>query len=687
MYDFLDTSTPNSGLGTPLRSGGEIINSNFRKLHFWVSSRANIATSFIPTLASGGPTYLMATEYNTGSPMPLTMYGRIGSAPADTANPGYALSSDGQWWKQVTIGGLFPEQFGGKADWNGTTGTDNWQSIKWAQDFDNTTIGFNTFSREIRLDFGKYRVLQTIEVNKVSRFVGKSTSKEVLGDGASTQFSFPNNVTGFLVQSRLTSGESNPSGGAESTGAGTLFEGFSVHFSGGTPDLTKSAFKIRGRVEMNRIGIYGAPGRGIWIRAGASNGGGNANGCLIRSIFIHGCGLHGIHVDGMDANACLFEDIETAPNVSGCGVYDFGVLGNRWVGLSIAGYGDHGVHKDGGLYQQIDAPAGPGDVPGVSGMWYLITNGSVQSKFPEWDNTRTYTEDDLQLPFLARGDANAGVLDGIYIEGGATRGHAASAFLVMGGSAGFTTLTNHMSGYIGHGGVRNTLGFGADKSFSPAHTGFAKHGGYVHAHIGGVGSTGGAEVTSDMDLLLFENATSGQVIAKFGTGGAAIDFFWFNQQPMMRWHSPSNTIIYDRNSGPSNIVGFRDLLLNEPAGGVGGTVIVGVRYAVPSDSGEYHRGDKYFNGAPSPGGAEGWICTTSGVIPNNGTWTAGTTYGGGSIIVTGAGRFYRNKTFGMATTGNEPVHTSGTVTTGDGLVWAYLGNTTPVFKTFGSIAS
>src|SRR4051812_8071527 len=130
MYSYLDLSTANSGLGTPLRSGGQIINDNFHKLHAWMISRANIAANSIPTLAEGGPPYVLATEFSPGNPMGLSAYKRRSTAPADTTNPGYVQSTDGQWWELLpTMGAVIIEQFGGKGDSStgGGGGVDNTQ--------------------------------------------------------------------------------------------------------------------------------------------------------------------------------------------------------------------------------------------------------------------------------------------------------------------------------------------------------------------------------------------------------------------------------------------------------------------------------------------------------------------------------------------------------------------------------
>lgn len=56
-----------------------------------------------------------------------------------------------------------------------------------------------------------------------------------------------------------------------------------------------------------------------------------------------------------------------------------------------------------------------------------------------------------------------------------------------------------------------------------------------------------------------------------------------------------------------------------------------------------------------------------------GTWAAGQGIFAPNQRKASNGFWYRSQNNGTTTAGNEPVHTSGTVTTGDGISWMYLG--------------
>lgn len=618
------------------------------------------------------------------------LYRYRSTAPADVNNPAYFRSASLRWFELVSQGGVVRiEQFGGRGDWNGTTGTDNLGPLNYAMAYDNfVPTAFALYTKRIWLGHGKYYFSDTLEVRRIAQVYGNGSSRDAIGEGGPTKLFFPPNKTGIILQGRFLSGEDTIDGSLDGNAVGgSVIEGVSLHWTGPSTDLTKSGIKVRSQVTLRGIHIHDAPGNAIWIRGGSFSGGGNANHCEIHDITVHSCGGHGLVTEGSDANGCTINNFETRPGVAKCGILEASGLGNNYSNLKLAGYGIGGVSYAGNRYQFIitGSVATAADVPGVSGKWVYREPGGIAGEWPAWDSSKTYGLESLHCPIFATGFSNLSRFFGYYIEDIGQLSHLDGPMIAQGGYGPFT----RNSAVLGNDSrsLSNNCGFSGIRGFNPIDPGYAKHGGFVRIMMGGIASTGGGGVAEDMDLLLIENDTSGRMVATYGSGGAAIDFRWQNGPLVMRWHSPSNTIVYDRNSGPVNIVGFRDILLNEPAGGVGGAIIMGLRYAVPTDPGEYHRGDRYLNGNPSPGGAEGWVCTTSGVISNAGTWTAGGVYSGGDIVVSSAGRYYRNKSFGAATAGNEPVHTSGTVTTGDGLHWAYLGNSAPVFHPFGSIAA
>lgn len=268
MYDFLDTSTPNSGLGTPLRSGGEIINANFRRLHSWVESRANVATSTIPTLAAGGPAYLLTTEFSSGNPMPLTSFKRRGTAPSDVTNPAYVQSADLQWWEMCISGGeVFIEQFGGKNDsaYNGLGGTDNYTPTLKAFDFGRDVVtATEQWALKLRFGIGNYRFSAGFTEIHVRIHIQGANG---IGTGAcATRLHFPATVDPFIFQGNNTTGRTG-TGSALGSSDGSCLEKLGIYCGGGVSnsifDENRVGILARTKVHLRDLDLFNLPGKGI----------------------------------------------------------------------------------------------------------------------------------------------------------------------------------------------------------------------------------------------------------------------------------------------------------------------------------------------------------------------------------------------------------------------------------------
>lgn len=535
MYSFLDLSTANSGLGTPLRSGGQIINDNFLKLHMWMQSRANIATYNIPTLAAGGPAYLMAVEYTSGNPMPLTTYKRRGTAPTDAANPAYVQSLDGQWWEMLAgTGEVFIEQFGGKGDWTGTPGTstDNYTPLTKAIAFwERSDAAQSTITRIIRLAAAKYWFSQGYEIHATVHIKGRTTSME---PGGTTCY-FPSTVTAFTLETDHTTGLTGFSLPSVGEGNATILEGFEIrHYyaTGSFSHLVYSeAHGIYARVyaTLKNIQLTNIAGHGIVFKGAAGAGApreGQVNEFKIHDCLVHSCGGHGLWVADVDANAGYVAGYSARTQVGGCGIKMENSFSNTLWGLHIAGYGNKGVTQGGRHYQLIQ---GAGTTlpntttPGTNNaVWYDLGPGAVQVNYPAYSSGDDFSL--YRLPIWDSGGANLYLA--AYIEISGTVAHITPPSMAVGGTMSTTTG----SGWIYHDtnvGLTNLKGVTNIRRFQTGSIEETNH-----------GTTTGSGTGTDQPEFPFSDARGGASIFHHwrdkDNSGAPYHYGYFNNELVYR---------------------------------------------------------------------------------------------------------------------------------------------------------
>lgn len=90
--------------------------------------------------------------------------------------------------------------------------------------------------------------------------------------------------------------------------------------------------KVRGA--LTRVGVRGFRGNGVNIAAGVE-GTTNANGWIMNTVRVSGCGGHGVYIKGGDVNAgtSIGLDIDS---VGGWGLYEDSFLGNTHIGPQVA---------------------------------------------------------------------------------------------------------------------------------------------------------------------------------------------------------------------------------------------------------------------------------------------------------------------------------------------------------------
>ena len=613
-------------------------------------------------------------------------------------------SADGAWWELVPEGGKVRiEQFGGQAGYvnSGSRGTDNYQPLLDAIRFTAHGVVGNPFVRwthRIRFGSGKYWISSTIYVYDHISIEGNSPFQ-----GDNTTLYFPNNVSGFVFHQNNTgpggsglSEKRNVGGLGEAQGS--LLKGLSLNFETGgwITDLTKSAIFARTTINLQDINIYRAPGKGVFYRAHAGRGGdleGNANQWSVINLYVHSCKGDAFHVEGADVNGGAMFGYCSHTEVGGCGIRNESYLPNAYHGMQITGYGNHGVNHLGKNYVLVHPDGGKlvasgGKVPGTSNQhWYYMFEGSPTSQYPAWVDNGSHI---LQNPIYDSGGGSH--YYNPYVEvGGACMASVFPGSRIFGGTTPSTIYSNH-DAIVGGGGFASKQGIGAYQDFVPGMTEYARNGANVWVRLGGMNETfasyGNSGGNGGMNLLTFRRQSDGDSSWEWGFKGNDIWFSKLNAKPFWEMTTPATTKTFGRVLPQPHYLMLYDPVLQDPTNGNNGRVL-GTRgqmpaFGVAGSTGEYARGDRYYNINPSPGGSEGWVCTTGGAIHNT-VWSSGVACDGNTYLKNSAGRVYKCINGGSSTV--EPVHTSGTVTSADGVKWVWAADGAPVFKTFGAISA
>jgi hypothetical protein len=257
---------------------------------------------------------------------------------------------------------------------------------------------------------------------------------------------------------------------------------------------------------------------------------------------------------------------------------------------------------------------------------------------------------------------------------------------VEGGTIPSTIYSNAVTG--GGSGWLHSQGVGCRLSFTTGSAEYTANGAFSFALMGGpsefandgkpLGANGGIQ------FLTHRREKDGDYSAQWGYRGGDITYMYANSAPFWEQTTPSTMRTFGRSLPQPKFLVLYDHVLQDPTNSNNGR-FMGMRESAPVAAGEYARGDRYYYVNPSPGGFEGWVCTTGGAIHNT-IWTSGVGCDANTVLRTTAGRFYRCRNGGSSTV--EPVHTSGTVTSPiDGVTWTWAADGPPVFKTFGTISA
>lgn len=557
------------------------------------------------------------------------LYKRMAVAPVLTTNPGYFRSVDrftsagavdsvnGGWWQLVPQGGvLFIEQFAGKADFNGTTGTDNQPALMAAMGIV-ATVGDvnNKYTLLIQFGTGKYYFGQMLDFNSIVNIRGWGGATEVQGQGEATQFWFPSGITCMVFQNFGT-GPGEDGTTANGHAAGSTIEGFSVHQMGSSTDWTKSGVKMRCRMTMRRVSFYNLCGHGVYVLGWADGVGANKggpNGFRIENCFVHSCKYHALRVRGGDANAGTIINWETHGSVAavdGCGILDESQHGNNYYGSDIAGFGNKGLSygSPARWYILVSNTSGVGGAttPGTNPrVWYDIgAEVTPNANFPTWVSGGNYG---LNCPIACFGNVNTSVFVGQYVETSFPSTLGDSQAIAYGGQIAWTRQSTSLSG--NDGVAFSTRGFSSWRQYQTGSLEYVAQGASAVATFG----TSSENDIDRFDIFTHSRGKDAGQTWRFSYSGNDLSYVAGDAQ-IWRITTAATTEAFGTSAPiPYQIIftkiAFSDLGGNNPRR-------IGYSDSVPT-TGNWARGDRLYHTNPSAGSYEGWVCVSSGTP---GTW-------------------------------------------------------------------
>jgi len=458
--------------------------------------------------------------------------------------------------------------------------------------------GRNLVGPKIHCPVGNFRFSGELNLKAPVHIIGSTSITH------RTTFIFPENSRGIIVNRHNTFSDGVVASGTQADG--TIIEG--IRLLGSGTEINANGIWLRARAALRDVIVSGFGGNGIHIVAGAgffeTDPGieGNANNWVIDSAVAGGNGGWGLFVDGPDVNAGNCYGLDASANGDG-GIFDSSFLGNTYYGCHTATNGSQVsgknsarnrtamVFHNGARYYAAQNATSEQLVttePGTDeNVWVFNTLWSAASiTHPQWVSGqiagRYFVSDQYRTDNL-----NArNVFIGCYQEGGYTESHFVLPTMIVGGSMGAVNGGVYLQPTLN--GLRLNTPLNAE-------TVVVRSGGQEGLVLSATG-----DHPSGLAGFAFDGS-SGDWITRHARLGA---------RTPVRYTTELSTFTGGRSSavGPGHIRFQRGCFI--------GDRFVDSGTAAPT-TGEWARGDRRLNSAPSAGGYVGWVCTTAGTP---GTW-------------------------------------------------------------------
>lgn len=528
-----------------------------------------------------------------------------------TATPGIALRRQYNGAKHI-------DWFGGKADWDNTSGTDNLPALMKAIAADQKPSfdGRHPDSGTVELSGERY-FSDTVELD--TAVILRGISAQGAGPEGVTM-NFDGGKTGIVVNRSDTTGDTTHDGvvpsSHQTSAEGAVIEGLTLQCkvygtsSGETP-LGGNGIAIRTKCKIRDVKCNQFALDGIHIDA-SYNGGiadiGDANLTEIVNCTLSNNKRHGLFVSGADSNACVFTGINAKGN-NHWGIYDSSFLGNTYNGCHTAtnGLGGLGgsasssrVEHAGNIYW-----ANPGSTdalyiattPGTDeGVWIYQKPGGSSATVPAWSSSAQLGDYHSGGGYLSVGSVAANVYIGCYSEfdqGGSWLQSPANVFGGLHGAEIYGSAVTYRGTSI--------LGtkFLKDKTTDD-----------VHIQM---------NLSQEQLMRMYVSETEFTELLKYNPADSTVELGRHLNGSLnnnIKLTTNGTPYTFGRTVSPDSgalVLGNNVFLGNNDAAR---QVVFG---AAPPTTGEHGKGDIVFNSNPSNGNPILWRCTTSG---DPGVWEA-----------------------------------------------------------------
>jgi len=376
------------------------------------------------------------------------------------------LDANGRGFRLDPEQELTVQMFGGKADSNGSSGTDILPALNAATNYLlHLSVNHDGVSRgatALRIPAGAYYQNGTFDPKGITfRLYGDGHGK----DGGKPTVIHVNNADAIRIQRHNTQGVTS----APSTRGsdGFVIEGLRFECINGVKGAAASGLRARARFTLRDCFFHGFPEDGVNIIAAAGEGGqfeGNVNCFHIENVSCISNGKNGFHISGPDVNAGIVIGCDASFN-GRWGFLERSFLGNTYTGCHASDNGlanvayngpneSHFVTFGGVQYyvlagQESAAANVPPGTAGSAGIWVPLRGGGATRGIPTWASGMPVVSGG---PYRGEDPNAANLFLGCYAESGQGASQAVSPTMFVGGFHGETDV---IGGAVWH---RNRLG-------------------------------------------------------------------------------------------------------------------------------------------------------------------------------------------------------------------------------------